>query len=110
MEQGRVALCGQILQEVLQGSRDPKAFESLSREMSIWKSEAEEPDDFRKAARIFAELRWKGLTVPPTECLIAAVAIRRKMPLFTTDSDFGRIPGLTLFDLAEEHRAFRRSD
>ena len=56
----RVVVCGQIKQEVLQGSRDRRAFQKLAREMSLWEYESETPDDFIDAARIFSELRWKG--------------------------------------------------
>lgn len=91
---GRVVICGQIRQEVLQGSRDEKAFEKLEKQMAIWESETEDPADFIEAARLFARLRWKGITVPPTDCLIAAVAIRRKLLLYARDNDFDHIPQL----------------
>ena len=39
-------------------------------------------------------LRWNGITIPPTDCLIAVVAIRRKLLLYANDSDFDNIPGL----------------
>jgi predicted nucleic acid-binding protein len=91
---GRVVVCGQIRQEVLQGSRDEKAFTKLDAQMALWDSEAEEPGDFIEAARIFARLRWKGTTIPPTDCLIAAVATRRRLLLYANDGDFDAIPGL----------------
>ena len=90
----RVAICGQIRQEVLQGSRDKGAFAKLEDQMSIWDYEAEEADDFVEAARIFSKLRWKGITLPPTDCLIAAVAVRRKLPLYAHDPDFDHITEL----------------
>jgi predicted nucleic acid-binding protein len=90
----RIVICGQILQEVLQGSRDEKAFKRLEKEMAIWKSEKEEPEDFVEAAHIFARLRWKGITIPPTDCLVAAIAIRRNLQLFAHDEDFDDIPNL----------------
>ncbi len=94
IKSGRVAVCGQVLQEVLQGSRDDKAFAKLEGQMRLWHSEAEEPADFIEAARVFARLRWKGVTIPPTDCLIAAVALNRKLLLYANDSDFDNIPGL----------------
>ena len=90
----RVVICGQIRQEVLQGSRDEKALAKLEKQMGLWQSAAEEPSDFTEAARLFARLRWKGITIPPADCLIAAVAIRQKLPLYTNDSDFDHIPHL----------------
>lgn len=95
---GRVIVCGQVKQEVLQGSRDDKAFARLEQEMELWEYEAEQPEDFVEAARIFARLRWKGVTVPPTNCLIAAVAMRRELLLYTIDEDFQRVAGLHFFD------------
>jgi hypothetical protein len=92
----RIAICGQIKQEVLQGSRDRKAFSTLEQELSIWDYEAEQPEDFVNAARLHAGLRWKGVTVPAADCLIAAVAKRRGWPVCATDPRFTEIPGITL--------------
>jgi predicted nucleic acid-binding protein len=94
---GRVVVCGQILQEVLLGSRDEKAFAKLEKRMASWPTEVEEPADFLEAARIFARLRWRGVTVPPTDCLVAAVALRRKLSLYANDTDFDDIPGLSRY-------------
>jgi predicted nucleic acid-binding protein len=94
---GRVKVCGQILQEVLQGSRDDKAFARLEQQMTVWPAEVEEPADFVEAARIFARLRWRGLTIPPTDCLVAAVAKRRALLLYANDVDFDDIPGLARY-------------
>lgn len=91
---GRVVVCGQIVQEVLQGSRDDRAFATLEDRMALWRAEAEEPADFIEAARIFARLRWRGVTIPPTDCLVAAVALRRTLLLYANDTDFDEIPGL----------------
>ena len=94
MKGARIVVCGQIQQEILQGSRDAKAFEKLQKQMSIWEYEAETPEDFTDAARTFAALRWKGITIPPSDCLIAAVAKRLKLPLYAHDPDFDEIPQL----------------
>ena len=96
---GRVVICGQILQEVLQGSRDERAFQKLEKEMRIWTAEQEQPEDFVEAARIFARLRWKGVTIPPTDCLVAAIAMRRKFQLLAYDDDFDHIANLQRYPL-----------
>ena len=93
----RVVICGQIKQEVLQGSRDSKAFEKLEKQMLIWDYESEVPEDFTEAARIFSQLRWRGVTLPPSDCLIAALAIRLHLPLHTQAPDFDSIPNLPRF-------------
>ena len=92
MKARRIVGCGQIKQEVLQCSRDAKAFEKLEEQMSIWEFEPETPEDFAHAARIFSGLRWKGITIPPTDCLIAALAKRLNLTVYAHDPDFDLIP------------------
>ena len=97
MKHGRIVISGQVLHEVLQGSRNERAFRKLADDMGLWEMEPEQPEDFVEAARIFARLRWKGVTIPPSDCLIAAVSIRNNYPLYARDADFETIPGLRLF-------------
>jgi predicted nucleic acid-binding protein len=97
---GRVVVSGQILQEVLQGSRDEKAFRKLEAGMSVWEAGSEEQADFIEAARIFARLRWTGITIPPTDCLVAAFAIRRQLWLYALDGDFDHLRNLKRYDPA----------
>ena len=99
MDERRVVVCGQIKQEMLQGARDDRMFARIEREMSIWSYEPETAHDFLEAARCYARLRWKGVTVPPPDCLIAAVAIRCGLRLCTSDPDFAKIPDLRLVEL-----------
>ena len=91
-------ICGQVKQELLQGTRDDKMFARIEREMSIWAYEPETPDDFVAAARLYARLRWKGITVPPPDCLIAAVARRCGLRLCASDPDFAKIPDVRLLE------------
>lgn len=91
-----IVICGQVKQEVLQGSRDKRAFTTLDDQLAVWTYEAEQPEDFVSAARLYADLRWKGVTVPAADCLIAAVAQRRSFPVYATDPHFKSIPGTRL--------------
>ncbi len=100
--QYRIVICGQIMQEVLQGSRDAKALARVQREMAIWDYEAEQPADFIVAASLCANLRWKGTTIPAADCLIAAVAKRCGMPVCATDPHFERVPGIRLYTAGSE--------
>jgi hypothetical protein len=97
----RIVVCGQVLQEVLQGSRDAAALAKLEHRFAIWESEPEQPVDFIEAARLYARLRWKGITVPPSDCLIAAVALRCGLAVCADDPHFDVIPGLQRYRLPE---------
>ena len=64
----------------------------LQEQMSIWNYEPDSQNDFVEAARIFSALRWKGIAIPPGDCLIAAPAKRLDLLLRTHDPDFDSIP------------------
>lgn len=99
MRDRRVVVCGTVTQEVVQGSRDEPMLAEMQQKMSIWVHEAETPEDFVEAARLYAQLRSKGITIPPADCLIAAVAKRCGLRVCATDPHFAKIPGLRLFSL-----------
>ena len=94
-----IVVCGQIMQEVLEGSRDHAALAKLERQFAVWDRETEQPEDFVQAARTYAALRWKGIAVPPADCLIAALATRCGLRVCATDPQFERIPHLRLYPL-----------
>jgi predicted nucleic acid-binding protein len=100
----RIELLPIILQEVLQGTRSET---ELSRYQSLLSGvPLAEGVDAREsavlAARLYAALRWRGVTVPPSDCLIAAACGSTGEPLLTADKDFVAIkavlPSLTLIE------------
>lgn len=85
-----------IVQEVLQGTRDAAQFRRYAGLLAPLPF-ARVSDSRRiavQAANLYARLRWRGITVPPTDCLIAASALASRRPLLTTDADFQPIAGL----------------
>lgn len=91
-----IAICGVVLQEVLQGSRNERELTELRTRLSIWEYEPETPEDFATAAALYARLRWRGKTVPAPDCLLAAVALRTGRSLAAHDRHFDAIAGLTV--------------
>lgn len=88
-----VLLTPQILQEVLQGTRDAAQF---ARYVGLLAPVPFAPlADARAAAvlagRLNARLRWDGITIPAPDCQIASAAICSGEPLLTSDPDFGAI-------------------
>jgi predicted nucleic acid-binding protein len=98
MRERRIVICGQVKQELLQGTRDDKKFATLEQQLSTWSYEAEMPDDFVDAARLYARLRWKGTTIGAADCLIAALAKRCGFVVCATDPHFEHIPDLRLYN------------
>jgi hypothetical protein len=93
-EANRALVCGTVVQETLQGAKTETELAFLRTQMALWHYEAEQPEDFAAAAAIYAGLRWKGITVPPADCVIAAVALRSGATLCSADAHFGRMPAL----------------
>jgi predicted nucleic acid-binding protein len=83
-----------VLQEVLQGARDPGHFMRLREQMEEVRPFV--PQDPRAlaqlAAWLYARCRWQGITLrSPNDALIAACAIESGEPLLHADVDFERI-------------------
>jgi predicted nucleic acid-binding protein len=85
-----------IVQEVLQGTHDTAQFRRYAKLLAPLPLApiADQRSVAVQAANLYARLRWKGLTVPPTDCLIAASALASRNALLTTDADFKAIAGI----------------
>jgi predicted nucleic acid-binding protein len=89
-----VATCLPVMQEVLQGFRDDRAFRT-AREALLSLPIVESPmhrEVFEEAAGLYRAARRTGLTVRSgVDCLIAACAIRHGMTVLHLDRDFDLI-------------------
>jgi predicted nucleic acid-binding protein len=86
-----VATCLPVIQEVLQGFRDDRAFD-LARDAMTSMPIVESPLNlalFEEAANLYRSARRAGLTVRSgVDCLIAACAIRNGLTVLHRDRDF----------------------
>lgn len=89
--QNRAAICGVILQEILQGIREQKSYE-LTRQRLLFLPFLDTPREvYLRAASLYRDLRKKGVTVPSADATIAAIALHHDFPLFTRDAHFSEI-------------------
>jgi predicted nucleic acid-binding protein len=86
----RVQTMGPIRQEILSGVREEKQFRELESHLAAFPDLALETEDYTTAARYFNICRKKGIQGSNTDFLICAVAVRRRLAIFTTDGDFSR--------------------
>jgi len=90
--------CGPVLQEVLQGLRNVPASDAF-REAFLALPVLSDPlpsTSFLSAAEIYRLGRAKGYTIrSATDCLIAAIAIDNRMPVWHKDRDFEAIARYT---------------
>lgn len=92
------------MQEVLQGAKDEKSWKTLKTYLSMQIILA--PKDaiisHEEAARIYYDLRKKGLTVRSSnDCLIAQIVLENKGILLHKDIDFNKIKRVRDLQLVE---------
>ena len=92
-----------VLQELLQGARNPAQFTRLEAQLERLPGlDGLNPRDLaRAAAMLYARCRWQGFTVrSPNDCMVAACAIATGLPVLAQDRDFEAMarvePGLQL--------------
>jgi predicted nucleic acid-binding protein len=99
LDQERVVLCGLVELEMLQGFRADEGalFASLFEALAYAEADRQ---DWRAAGFLLAGLRARGITIPGTDALIAALCLRHDLLLLTLDKHFDQIPQLRRFKLA----------
>ena len=89
-----LATCPPIIQEVLQGVRDPSAHRKLTsglKALTIYCNPMS-LEIFEEASQIYRDGRVQGLTIRSSmDCLIAAVALRHDLLVWHHDRDFDLI-------------------
>ncbi len=94
----RLVTCGPVLQEVFQGMRPGPVSEAFTRSFLALPCLGDPlaRDLFEDAARIYREGRQKGFTIRSSaDCLIAAIAIAHRVPVWHRDRDFTTIAKFT---------------
>lgn len=93
----QAVLTGIVLAEVLQGVRSEHESISVRDQFFSIPYFETTKETWTKAGSLSAELRRKGLTIPLTDLIIAALAMEHDAEVFTTDPHFEKIPGLKLY-------------
>ncbi|MDA8343604.1 MAG: PIN domain nuclease [Actinomycetota bacterium] len=84
-----VAVCHPVRMEVLAGARDERHLRDLRGLLARASIVETLPTDYEDAAALYRSCRRQGETVRKlVDCLIAAHAIRARVPLLHADNDF----------------------
>jgi predicted nucleic acid-binding protein len=94
LDADRVALVGPILGETLIGFRRKDQADWVASRLRLAHDIEIEWDDWRSAAELGRDLAAGGHTLPLTDLVVAAVALRRNAWVYTTDPHFDLIPVL----------------
>lgn len=87
-DNNRAAICGIILQEILQGIKDNQSYEAVKQKLIILPFINTDKEIYLHASSLYKTLRNKGITIPSVDVTIAAIAIKNKIPIFTDDKHF----------------------
>lgn len=103
---GPIITCLPVIQEVLQGIADERAFAAIRSAMLAWPS-VDSPIGggvVEKAVQIYRQTRRGGVTIRSSvDCLIAASALGHELTVVHCDRDFdaiARVTGLRHLDLS----------
>lgn len=84
-----IATCDPVVMEILAGARDDRQLRDLRRLMARATMIHASPIDYEEAASLYRSCRRNGETVRKmVDCLIAAIALRARVPLLHADADF----------------------
>lgn len=99
LEADEVATTDMVIAEVLQGARTQELFDAWSSKLDAFHYFPAERTTWLQAAHVSFQLRRQGMTTALSDLVIAQVAIEQDLPVFATDTDFRRVPGLKLHEL-----------
>ena len=92
----RAGLCGVVELELLQGIR-PAERDHVVGLLDVLPFFPADRACFRAAGDISNTLRRRGVTIPSTDCLIAAICLRNDLKLLTLDRHFDQLPEVQRF-------------
>lgn len=99
LDEERIVFCGIVELELLHGLRAEERNRCLPLFDVLPHVEAER-QDWRAAGELLAGLRSRGIRIPATDALIAALCLRHELMLLTLDKHFHHISDLAFFPVS----------
>ena len=96
LARGEIVMVGPVLAEILQGSRSERELAFFADHLSSLAFLEADQATWIRVGELGFELRRQGMTIALADLVISALATQSKIPLYTLDQDFKRIPGLQL--------------
>ena len=97
-------ICGVQSAELIYGAVSEKDAKAIEEALSVFAFVQVEDTDWIRLGRFLYRLRKRGITVPFPDALIACVAVRHNMPVWTHDKHFhliqSAIPELKLYKMS----------
>lgn len=103
----QVAVCPPVIQEILQGIARDHIHEQIKDSLLNFQcfGNPMNLDSYLLASDIYRTGRQKGITIRSSiDCLIAAIAIQNKLPIWHQDRDFDAIAKFTALKIENLHK------
>lgn len=97
IDERRLALVGMVLAELLQGCRTSKETDTILSKLTGLRFLEMGFSTWRRTGELSASLRRKGVTIPLSDIVIAALALEHRCQVYSLDPHFDRIPDLSLY-------------
>ena len=97
LDEERVMLVGIVLSELIQGARSTQEQEDLQDTLIALPYLEMTPHTWLLTGEMGGELRGKGVTVGMPDLIVAALAQEYDCQVYSLDSDFRRIPNISLY-------------
>ena len=90
-EQEEIVICGVVRAELLHGAVSDKDFAEITVMLEAFDEMSFDNDDWQALGNNLYKLRKSGLTVPFSDAVIATLAIKYSIPIWTGDKHFALI-------------------
>ncbi len=87
----RIVICGVVRSELMHGAVSDKNLEKIRETLDLFESYEMGKEDWYTLGVELYRFRTNGLTVPLADAIIACLAIKNDMPVWTHDNHFIRI-------------------
>ncbi len=93
----RLVLTGVVLAELLQGCRTSREADAILLHLRALRFLEMTFASWRRTGELSSALRQRGITLPLSDLIVAALAQEHGCSVFTLDPHFRQIPGLRLY-------------
>ena len=96
---GTILITGPVVYELLQGAKTKKDADLIKEVTHALPDVPVTHETWLLAGDLFFDLRRKGVTLPPSDVLLSALAIENNCSIFTTDNHFDQISNIRRYPL-----------
>ena len=97
-----IALCGVVRAEIIHGARTDQEIDNYLKAFNTFEKPMNDDYDWEGAGFILQTMRSNGFQIPYTDAVIAFIAMKYDIPLWTRDTHFlliqGYYPELRLYE------------